>query len=117
MKVEPEPSRAAVVFEDDRTPPVDHLPLHVDRTRQAAACTAARCRAEIELATLGLRQLQHADKHGRHPLAMGDPVLLDQPQGALRASKRSITTAVPPMNWVAIHPDAQPRGRAAQARR
>src|SRR3989304_3499683 len=64
---------AGVVLVEHRTPPFDHLLLHGDG--------AGRCRMDrhpqardVVAGPLLHRGAPHAHEHGRHPLAVGDPV-------------------------------------------
>ena len=66
-----------VVLVDDRTPPVEHLALGLDAARRGRVQRDLHRRQVVLRARL-LGQLQHAHEHRRHPLRMGDPVLLDQ---------------------------------------
>ncbi len=72
MRVRPFPSVPAVVFLHDRSPPLDHRPLDLDRAGGGGVDRAAVA-GEIELRPLRLRQLQHAHEHGRHELAVRYP--------------------------------------------
>ncbi|MCY1301422.1 hypothetical protein D9M70_510330 [compost metagenome] len=71
---------AAVVLVDDRSPPVDHLPLDLHRAGCRRVHGALVAGQVVALALFG-RQLEQAHEHGRHPLAMGDAVALDVRQG------------------------------------
>ena len=98
----------AVVFEDDRPPPVDHRPLDRHGTgRGGVDCDLER--GEIIARRDGLRQLQHAREHGRHKLGVSDAILLDELEEALLGSKRSMMTTVPPRRIVPPTP-AKRRG-------
>ena len=59
-------------------------------------------RREVEAAALLLGQLEHPDEHRRHHLRVGDAVALDELEARDAASKRSITTHVPPNRWTAM---------------
>ena len=72
----------------------------------AAACTTSSRLERSNAARSASGQLQHPDEHGRHELAVGDPVALDERQ-RLAGSNRSITIAVPPLRIV---PSDQPIG-------
>ena len=73
----------AVIFEDDRPPPVDHRPLDRDRTRRSGVDGDLE-RCEIVSPARRFGQLQHAREHGRHELGMGDAILLDERKEAFR---------------------------------
>ena len=68
--------RGAVVFVDDRPPPVEHLLLDAGWTG-GGGVDGHSMGGQVVAPSLLLRQLQHAGEHGRHPLAMGDLVLFD----------------------------------------
>ena len=70
---------AGVVLPDHRAPPGDHLLLDRHRARRGGVDRAAQ-RRQVVLLARGLGQLEHANKHRRHELAVGDAVALDQPQ-------------------------------------
>ena len=59
-----------VVLREDRPPPVDHPPLDLDRARGGGVDGALVAGEVVPLADL-FRELQHADEHRRHPLAVG----------------------------------------------
>ena len=70
---------AAVVFVKDRPKPVHHLVFDVHRARGGGVDHAPQTR-DVVLLPDRLGQLEHAHKHGRHKLGVGDPVGLDEPQ-------------------------------------
>ncbi len=70
---------ATVVLRDDRAPPVDHLPLHLDGAWRRRMDGDLQARQVVARAH-GRVQLEHADEHGRHPLAVGHAVAFDQAQ-------------------------------------
>ena len=80
---EPHPLGRSVIFENDRTPPVDHLLFDEDRT----GCRSMDCdllRGEVVFIAHFVRQFEHPRKHRRHKLAVRDPVRLDQPEELFR---------------------------------
>ncbi len=69
-----------VVLVDDRAPPLDHRPLHLDGAGRG------RVDGDLHAADVVLRadvggQLEHPDEHGGHPLAVGHAILLDGGEG------------------------------------
>ena len=70
---------ARVIFDQDRSPPFDHLRLDVDRAGRGGVDRALQRRDVVALAHF-FRQLQHAHEHGRHQLRLGDLVPFDQLQ-------------------------------------
>ena len=73
---------AGVVLVQHRTPPFDHLSLHLDRTGRGGVDRGDEAGQLVPSPDL-FRELQHPDEHGRHPLAPGDVVVLDGGQGPL----------------------------------
>ena len=79
--------RAAVVLVEDRSPPVEHLLLHLLRTRRRGV-DRDLVRRQVEAAAFRLGHLQHAREHRRHPLARGDAIVLDGLQREQRIELR-----------------------------
>ena len=73
--------RGRVVLVDDRSPPVDHLLLDLDRARRGRVHHALQAGQVVRIAH-GLRQFQHAGEHHRDELAVGDAVALDRVEAA-----------------------------------
>ena len=73
---------AAVVLVDDRTEPLHHLVLDVDRARGRRVDHASQARHVVRL-THRVGQLEHPHEHGRHELGVRDAVVLDEPQHGL----------------------------------
>ncbi|MNM56058.1 hypothetical protein D3C81_672120 [compost metagenome] len=71
---------AAVVLVPDLAPPFDHAELDVGRARRGGMDRHPHAR-QVGLLPHCVGQRQQADHHGRHPLAVRDAVLRDQPQG------------------------------------
>ena len=82
-RAEPVALTSGVVLVDDRPPPVEHLALHLDRTRRRRMNDHLQARQIVRRAFV-LAQLEHPHEMGRHELGVGDPVLLDQFEAALR---------------------------------
>ena len=74
---EPVALGARVVLVEHRTPPLDHLVLHLDRTRRRRVDAHLQRRQVVLLAYLR-RQLEHADEHRRHDLRGRHLVSLDE---------------------------------------
>ena len=72
----------AVIFVDDRPPPLDHRPLDRNRTRRGAVDHRLE-RGEIVAAAHALGQFQHAREHRRHELRMGNATLFDETETLL----------------------------------
>ena len=77
----------AVVFVDDRPPPVDHLALHGRRAGRGAMRDPAQ-RGEVVAPLHLVGQAQQAHEHGRHDVHVADLVLIDQPQHVLGLEAR-----------------------------
>ena len=74
---------SAVVLEQDRPPPVDHLLLDLHRARRRGVDRDLKRRHVVFLAHR-LGKLEHAPEHRRHQLAVGRPVFVDKLQIVLR---------------------------------
>src|SRR3984893_3298318 len=72
-----------VILMNDRSPPREHLLLHLDRTRRGGVDYHLE-RRQIVARPRGLGQFQHAREHRRHELAVGRLIPLDQLQIVLR---------------------------------
>ncbi len=73
--------RGGVVLVDDRSPPVDHLLLDLDRARRRRVHHPLEAGQVVRI-THGLRQFQHAGEHRGDELAVRDAVALDRVQAA-----------------------------------
>ena len=70
---------AAVILDQDRSPPFDHRGLDVDRAgRRGMDCAFQR--RDIVAAPHVVGQFEYADEHGRYELGLRDPMFLDQAQ-------------------------------------
>ena len=68
--------RASVVLPQNGPPPIHHLVFYF--LRAGCRCVnRALVAAQVVLSAEFFVQLQHSDKHSRHPLGMGYRVLLD----------------------------------------
>ena len=65
-----------VVLVDDRTPPLDHLALGLDRARRGRV-QHDLLRRQVVFGAYFVGQLEHAHEHRRHPLRVRHAVLLD----------------------------------------
>src|SRR6478752_5518653 len=89
----------AVVLDDRFAPPVDHLALHVDRTRRCRM-DRVRHRRDVVLRAHVVRQLQHAVELRRHHVRVGAAVLLDQRERLLRVPLVHVDDGVPGLERV-----------------
>ena len=75
--------RCAVILGDNGSPPIEHRLLDVRRARCGAVHDPHERRHVVPLAHF-FRQVQQADKHCRHRMKMGDPILFNQLQQLFR---------------------------------
>ena len=68
--------RAAVVFVENRPPPLEHAPLDFLRAR-CGGVNGHLVRRKVEAGAVLRRQFQHAREHRRHPLAVGDGIVVN----------------------------------------
>ena len=108
------PFGRAVIFEDDRAPPVDHRLLDWDGTRRSAMDRSLQRRKIITRAHFA-RQLQQAREHGRYKLRVGDACRSTR-RKKCSSSKRSMTMSVPPRRIVQPRRSRARNGKAAPAR-
>ena len=73
---------AGVIFDQDRSPPFDHLRLDLDRAGRGGVDRALQRGHVVFLADV-VGQFQHPHEHGRHELRLRDLVFFHLPQEVL----------------------------------